>query len=125
MGAVLMFKTLVLGALYNLSDGQIEYQVRDRLSFLRILGLGLADRVPDAKTVWLWCEALGAKLAKWRRCPRSSMGIWHGGAILRGAGSGPVTVWCRSFHSILCIKGDALWDQHGRTNFARMRCGSH
>ena len=32
MDAVLMFKTLVLSALYNLSDDQIEYQVRDRLS---------------------------------------------------------------------------------------------
>ena len=53
MDAVLMFKTLVLSALYNLSDDQIEYQVRDRLSFMRFLGLGLEDRVPDAKTVWL------------------------------------------------------------------------
>ena len=51
MDAVLLFKTLVLGALYNLSDDQIEYQVRDRLSFMRFLGLGLGDRVPDAKTV--------------------------------------------------------------------------
>ena len=58
MDAVLMFKTLVLSALYNLSDDQIEYQVRDRLSFMRFLGLGLADRVPDAKTVWLYREAL-------------------------------------------------------------------
>ncbi|WP_099828267.1 IS5 family transposase [Oceaniglobus indicus] len=58
MHAVLMFKTLVLGALYNLSDDQIEYQVRDRLSFMRFLGLGLEDRVPDAKTVWLYREAL-------------------------------------------------------------------
>ena len=56
--AVLMFKTLVLSALYNLSDDQIEYQVRDRLSFMRFLGLGLGDRVPDAKTVWLYREAL-------------------------------------------------------------------
>ena len=32
MDAVLMFKALVLSALYNLSDDQIEYQVRDRLS---------------------------------------------------------------------------------------------
>ncbi len=53
-----MFKTLVLSALYNLSDNQIEYQVRDRLSFMRFLGLGLEDRVPDAKTVWLYREAL-------------------------------------------------------------------
>jgi transposase, IS5 family len=58
MDAVLMFKTLVLGALYNLSDDQVEYQVRDRLSFMRFLGLGLGDRVPDAKTVWLYREAL-------------------------------------------------------------------
>lgn len=56
--AVLMFKTLVLSALYNLSDDQVEYQVRDRLSFMRFLGLGLADRVPDAKTVWLYREGL-------------------------------------------------------------------
>ena len=34
MDAVLMFKTLVLSALYNLSDDQIEYQIRDRLSFM-------------------------------------------------------------------------------------------
>jgi len=58
MDAVLMFKTLVLSALYNLSDDQIEYQVRDRLSFTRFLGLGLEGRVPDAKTVWLYREAL-------------------------------------------------------------------
>ena len=58
MDAVLMFKTLVLSALYNLSDDQIEYQVRDRLSFMRFLGLGIEDRVPDAKTVWLYREGL-------------------------------------------------------------------
>jgi len=58
MDAVLMFKMLVLSALYNLSDDQIEYQVRDRLSFMRFLGLGLQDRVPDAKTVWLYREGL-------------------------------------------------------------------
>ena len=34
MDAVLMFKTLVLSALYNLSDDQVEYQIRDRLSFM-------------------------------------------------------------------------------------------
>ena len=49
---------MVLSALYNLSDDQIEYQVRDRLSFMRFLGLGLEDRVPDAKTVWLYREGL-------------------------------------------------------------------
>jgi len=56
--AVLMFKVLVLQALYNLSDDQAEFQVRDRLSFMRFLGRGLHDRVPDAKTVWLFRELL-------------------------------------------------------------------
>ena len=50
--AVVMFKTIILSALYNLSDDQVEHQTRDRLSFMRFLGLGLEDRVPDAKTVW-------------------------------------------------------------------------
>src|SRR4051794_14617639 len=37
---IVIFKTLVLQALYNLSDDQVEYQIRDRLSFMRFLGLG-------------------------------------------------------------------------------------
>ena len=55
---VLMFKVLVLQQLYNLSDDQIEYQIRDRLSFMRFLDLGVEDRVPDAKTVWHYREKL-------------------------------------------------------------------
>ena len=55
---VLMFKILVLQALYNLSDDQAEFQIRDRLSFMRFLGLSLEDRVPDAKTIWLFREHL-------------------------------------------------------------------
>lgn len=55
---VLIFKALVLQALYNLSDDQMEYQLRDRLSFMRFLGLGMEDNVPDAKTLWLYREAL-------------------------------------------------------------------
>ena len=56
--ALVMFQTLVLSALYNLSDDQIAYQVRDRLSFMRFPGPGLKNRVPDAKTVWLYRVAL-------------------------------------------------------------------
>jgi IS5 family transposase len=55
---VLMFKILVLQALYNLSDDQTEFQIRDRLSFMRFLGLGLSDSVPDGKTIWLFRELL-------------------------------------------------------------------
>ena len=53
-----MFKVLVLQQLHNLSDERIEYQIRDRLSFMRFLGLELEDRVPDANTVWLFRERL-------------------------------------------------------------------
>src|SRR5690606_13849242 len=55
---VLMFKILVLQALYNLSDDQAEFMIQDRLSFMRFLGLSLSDRVPDAKTIWLFREHL-------------------------------------------------------------------
>jgi IS5 family transposase len=55
---ILMFKILILQSLYNLSDDQVEFQVRDRLSFMRFLGLGLGDTVPDAKTIWLFRELL-------------------------------------------------------------------
>ena len=56
--AVLMFKVLVLQTLYTLSDEQTEYQLRDRLSFMRFVGLALHDAVPDAKTIWLYREQL-------------------------------------------------------------------
>ena len=55
---VLMVKILVLQSLYNLSDEATEYQIRDRLSFMRFLGLSLEDSVPDAKTIWLYREQL-------------------------------------------------------------------
>jgi IS5 family transposase len=53
-----MFKVLILQSLYNLSDNQVEYQIRDRLSFARFLGLGMEDEVPDATTVWRFRERL-------------------------------------------------------------------
>jgi len=58
--ALLMFKILVLQTYYNLSDEQVEYQIRDRLSFMRFLGLAIEDPVPDAKTVWVFRERLKA-----------------------------------------------------------------
>ncbi|MCP1244125.1 IS5 family transposase [Acetobacter lambici] len=44
--------------LNNLSDERTEYLINDRLSFMRFLGLGLSDRMPDATTVWLFRERL-------------------------------------------------------------------
>ena len=55
---VLMFKILVLQTLYTLSDDQTEYQLKDRLSFMRFVGLDLHEPVPDAKTIWLFREQL-------------------------------------------------------------------
>src|SRR5215467_2302428 len=56
--AILMFKVLVLQTLYTLSDQQTEYQLKDRWSFMRFVGLALHDPVPDAKTIWLYREQL-------------------------------------------------------------------
>ena len=55
---VIMFKILILQALYNLSDDATEYMLRDRLSFMRFLGLTMTDKVPDAKTIWKYREQL-------------------------------------------------------------------
>lgn len=55
---VMMFKILVLQRLYNLSDSQMQYQIMDRLSFMRFLGLNLDTRIPDEKTIWHFREEL-------------------------------------------------------------------
>jgi IS5 family transposase len=55
---VLLFKILILQRLYNISDEQIEYQINDRLSFMRFLELELCDDVPDSRTIWLFKENL-------------------------------------------------------------------
>ncbi len=55
---VLMFKVLILQAMHSLSDERCEYLIKDRLSFMRFLGLNLADPVPDANTIWTFREAL-------------------------------------------------------------------
>lgn len=54
----LLFKILILQRYYNLSDDQIEYQINDRMSFMRFLNLTIADDVPDSKTVWNFREQL-------------------------------------------------------------------
>jgi IS5 family transposase len=46
---VMMFKILVIRTTNNLSDERTEFLINDRLSFMRFLGFGLSDRVPDAR----------------------------------------------------------------------------
>lgn len=55
---VLLFKILILQSLYNIADDNTEYQINDRLSFQRFLGLDIGDKVPDAKTIWSFRERL-------------------------------------------------------------------
>jgi len=55
---VLMFKIMILQRYYNLSDEQVEYQINDRMSFMRFLDLTIADDIPDSRTVWLFRERL-------------------------------------------------------------------
>lgn len=55
---VLMFKVLLLQTMHSLSDERTEYLIKDRLSFMRFLGLSMCDSVPDANTIWTFREAL-------------------------------------------------------------------
>lgn len=55
---MMMFKILVIQALYNLSDAQMEFQLKDRLSFMRFLKVSLSESTPDEKTIWAFREQL-------------------------------------------------------------------
>ncbi len=55
---ILMFKILVLQRLFNLSDDQTEYQINDRISFMRFLDLDISSKIPDAKTIWHFKDEL-------------------------------------------------------------------
>ena len=55
---IMLFKILILQSLYNLSDEALEYQILDRYSFSRFLGLHTASKVPDATTIWRFREDL-------------------------------------------------------------------
>lgn len=55
---ILLFKILILQRYYNVSDEQAEFQINDRLSFMRFLSLTIADDVPDSKTIWNFREKL-------------------------------------------------------------------
>lgn len=58
---LMLFKIIILQKYYNLSDDQTEFQIKDRISFMDFLGLELADKIPDAKTIWHFKEQLKTK----------------------------------------------------------------
>jgi IS5 family transposase len=55
---IVMLKALILQQLYELSDDQVEFQIRDRLSFMRFLGIQSFTEIPDSKTIWVFREKL-------------------------------------------------------------------
>jgi transposase, IS5 family len=59
--SVFMFKILVLQSLNNLSDDQTEFMIKDRLSFMRFLGLDFEDTVSGAKTLLFFRDTLSNK----------------------------------------------------------------
>ena len=54
----MLFKGLIIQSTYRLSDDQLEYQILDRASFKRFLGLKSSDKVPDSRTFWAFREQL-------------------------------------------------------------------
>lgn len=56
---VLMLKVLIIQRYYNLSEEETEFQILDRFSFQRFLGLSVGDGVPDKNTIWDFKQRLG------------------------------------------------------------------
>lgn len=48
---VSMFKVLVLQRVYNLSDDEMAFRLKDSLSFMRFINVGVKDKKPDAKAI--------------------------------------------------------------------------
>ncbi len=55
-----MFRVLLLGVNYQLSDRQLQFQLLDRRSFKRFVGLRNESTVPDQKTIWKYRHRLAA-----------------------------------------------------------------
>ncbi len=56
---VLMLKVLIIQRYYDLSDEETEFQILDRFSFQRFLGLSVGDGAPDKNTIWDFKQRLG------------------------------------------------------------------
>ena len=83
---VLMFKVLILQAMRSLSDERCQYLIKDRLSFMRFLRLGLADAVPDTNTIWTFREALKGANAVLPADQIKNWLVWEARQELAGVG---------------------------------------
>lgn len=60
LDVVLMFKAIFLQRYHGLGDHQVEYQIIDRTSLRRFLGIHTVEEVPDEKTIWAYKDRLAA-----------------------------------------------------------------
>jgi transposase, IS5 family len=60
----IMVRILVLQQLHGLGDEQMEYQLLDRLSFQRFVGLRYSSQIPGRTTIWTFRERLIAAKAE-------------------------------------------------------------
>lgn len=55
---LMIVKCILSQSLYNISDDSCEFQINDRFTFKRFLGLSISEKAPDSKTIWLYRERL-------------------------------------------------------------------
>jgi hypothetical protein len=67
----LMVRALIIQQLYNLSDEQMEYQLLDRLSFQRFVGLRHSSQIPDRTIFWTFRERFAAAGASETLSPKA------------------------------------------------------
>ena len=54
----MMVRVLLIQQMHNLSDEQMEFQLLDRLSYQRFVGLRSSSQIPDRTTIWTFKERL-------------------------------------------------------------------
>ena len=80
----LMVRVLFVQQLFNLSDEQMEYQLLDRLSFQRFVGLRDSSQIPDRTTIWTFKERLIAAQASDRIFEAANAQLARYGYVARG-----------------------------------------
>ena len=61
---LIIVRCLILQEYYQLGDGSLEYQINDRLSFKRFIGVDVNEKAPDEKTIWLYRERMKTSVGR-------------------------------------------------------------
>ena len=80
----LMVRVLLVQQMFNLSDEQTEYQLLDRLSFQRFVGLRDSSQIPDRTTIWTFKERLVVAKASDRIFEAANAQLSRHGYVARG-----------------------------------------